>query len=244
MPVNRQVTLAARPAGEPTQADFALVESDVPPPAEGEVVVRTLWLSLDPYQRGRMNEGRSYARHVDLGEVMTAQAVGEVVESRSSRFRPGDVVLGPFGWQEYAVAPERHLRCVDASVAPISTALHVLGMTGLTAYFGLFDVCRPVPGDTVVVSAAHGAVGQVVGQLAKLAGCRTVGIAGGPEKVRELRELYRYDEAIDYRNEDVAAALKEAAPGGVDVYFDNVGGETTAAVARRLAVGARIAICG
>ena len=200
MPVNRQVTLAARPTGEPTQADFALVESDVPPPAEGEVVVRTLWLSLDPYQRGRMNEGRSYARHVDLGEVMTAQAVGEVVESRSSRFRPGDVVLGPFGWQEYAVAPERHLRCVDASVAPISTALHVLGMTGLTAYFGLFDICRPVPGDTVVVSAASGAVGQIVGQLARFAGCRTVGIAGSPEKVaRQLVDLwdeFRFDEFL------------------------------------------------
>jgi hypothetical protein len=244
MPVNRQVTLAARPAGEPTQADFALVESDVPPPAEGEVVVRTLWLSLDPYQRGRMNEGRSYARHVDLGEVMTAQAVGEVVESRSSRFRPGDVVLGPFGWQEYAVAPERHLRCVDSSVAPISTALHVLGMTGLTAYFGLFDICRPVPGDTVVVSAASGAVGQIVGQLARFAGCRTVGIAGSPEKVDDLLSLYGYDAGIDYKQAGLREALKRECPDGVDVYFDNVGGDVSAAVHRRLTLRSRVALCG
>src|SRR5262249_10567062 len=165
MPGNRQVTLAARPAGEPTEADFAVVESPVPEPAEGEVVVRTLWLSLDPHQRGRMNAGRTHHRHVDLGEGMTAQAVGEVVESRSPRFKPGDVVMGPFGWQEFAAATERHLRLVDESVAPISTALHVLGMTGLTAYFGLYGICRPVPGETVVVSAAAGAVGPIVGQL-------------------------------------------------------------------------------
>src|SRR5262249_15435593 len=192
MPGNRQVTLVARPAGEPTEADFAIVEAPVPEPGEGEVVARTLWLSLDPYQRGRMNEGRSYARHVDLGEVMTAQAVGEVVESRSPRFKPGDVVMGPFGWPAFAAAPDRPLRLVDESVAPISTALHVLGMTGLTAYFGLFDICRPVPGDTVVVSAASGAVGQIVGQLARLAGCRAVGIAGSPEKGDDLLALYGY----------------------------------------------------
>ena len=244
MPGNRQVTLAARPAGEPTESDFALVESPLPEPAAGEVLARTLWLSLDPYQRGRMNEGRSYARHVDLGEVMTAQAVGEVVESRSARFKPGDVVLGPFGWQEYASAPERHLRLVDESVAPISTALHVLGMTGLTAYFGLFDVCRPAPGDTVVVSAAAGAVGQIVGQLARLAGCRAVGIAGSPEKVDDLLSLYGYDAGIDYKQEGFRDALKSACPDGVDVYFDNVGGDVSADVHRRLALRARIAICG
>jgi NADPH-dependent curcumin reductase CurA len=152
MPSNRQVTLAARPIGEPAESDFALVESAVPMPDEGEVLVRALWLSLDPYQRGRMNETRSYARPVAIGEVMTAQAVGEVVESRSRRYAPGDVVLGPFGWQEYAVAPAHMLRRVDKDGAPISTALHVLGMTGLTAYFGLFQVGRPLAGDTVVVS--------------------------------------------------------------------------------------------
>src|SRR5207247_2524040 len=181
---------------------------------------------------------------VDLGEVMTAQAVGEVVESRSSRFHPGDVVLGPFGWQEYAAAPERHLRRVDESVAPISTALHVLGMTGLTAYFGLFDICRPVPGDTVVVSAASGAVGQIVGQLARLAGCRAVGIAGSPEKVDDLLSLYAYDAGIDYKQDGFQEALKLACPDGVDVYFDNVGGEVSAEVHRRLALRARVALCG
>jgi NADPH-dependent curcumin reductase CurA len=244
MPGNRQVTLAARPTGEPTEADFALVEAAMPEAGAGEVVARTLWLSLDPYQRGRMNEGRSYARHVELGEVMTAQAVGEVVESRSARFKPGDVVMGPFGWQEYGAAPERHLRLVDESAAPISTAPHVLGMTGLTAYFGLFEVCRPVPGDTVVVSAASGAVGQIVGQLARLAGCRAVGIAGSPEKIDDLLSLYGYDAGIDYKREALGEALKRACPNGVEVYFDNVGGEVSAAVHRRLALRARIAICG
>jgi len=241
---NLQVTLAARPAGEPKESDFALVEADVPEPGEGEVVVRNLWLSLDPYMRGRMNEGRSYARHVDLGEVMTAQGVGEVAESRTSRFAPGQIVLGPFGWQEYAAAPAHHLSRVDPEAAPIQTALHVLGMTGLTAYFGLFEVCRPLAGDTVVVSSAAGAVGQVVGQLAKIAGCRAVGIAGGPEKVADLRELYGYDAGIDYKAEDVGEALKRECPAGVNVYFDNVGGEISAAVHRRLAQNARIAICG
>jgi NADPH-dependent curcumin reductase CurA len=243
MPRNRQVTLAARPTGEPAESDFALVESALPQPAEGEVLARILWLSLDPYQRGRMNEGRSYARHVDVGEVMTAQAVGEVVESRSSRFHPGEIVLGPFGWQEYAVAAERHLRRVDES-APISTALHVLGMTGLTAYFGLFDIGRPVPGDTVVVSAAAGAVGQIVGQLARFAGCRVVGIAGSPEKVDDLLSLYGYDAGIDYKAEGFRDALKRECPDGVDVYFDNVGGDVSAEVHRRLALRARIAVCG
>jgi NADPH-dependent curcumin reductase CurA len=244
MPGNRQVTLAARPTGEATEADFALLESPIPEAGAGEVVARTLWLSLDPYQRGRMNEGRSYARHVDIGEVMTAQAVGEVVESRSPRFKPGDVVMGPFGWQDYAAAPERHLRLVDESVAPISTALHVLGMTGLTAYFGLFEICRPLPGDTVVVSAAAGAVGQIVGQLAGLAGCRAVGIAGSREKVDDLLTLYGYDVGIDYKREELRDALGRACPDGVDAYFDNVGGEVSAEVHRRLALRARIAICG
>jgi NADPH-dependent curcumin reductase CurA len=244
MPPNRQVTLAARPVGEPKESDFALVESAIPKPAEGEVLVRTLWLSLDPYQRGRMSEARSYARPVELGEVMTAQTVGEILESRSSRFAPGDVVMGPFGWQEYAVAPAHQLRRVDPSVAPVSTALHVLGMTGLTAYFGLFDVARARAGDTVVVSAASGGVGQIVGQLAKLAGCRAVGIAGSPEKVDDLLTLYGFDAGIDYKAEDVGDALKRACPDGVDVYFDNVGGEISAAVHRRLAMRARIALCG
>jgi NADPH-dependent curcumin reductase CurA len=242
--VNRQVTLAARPDGEPKESDFALVEVAPPVPAEGEVLARILWLSLDPYQRGRMSEARSYARPAEIGGVMPAQAVGEVVETRSSRLSPGDVVMGPFGWQELAVAPAHLLRRIDPDAAPISTALHVLGMTGLTAYVGLFEVGRPLPGDTVVVSAASGAVGQVVGQLARMSGCRTVGIAGSPEKVDDLLTLYRYDAAIDYKQHDLSEALKRECPDGVDVYFDNVGGDVSAAVHRRLARGARIVICG
>jgi NADPH-dependent curcumin reductase CurA len=242
--VNRQWTLAARPVGEPKESDFALVDAPVPGPADGEVLVRTLWLSLDPYMRGRMSEARSYVRPVGIGEVMGAHAVGEVVESGSERFAPGDVVVGPIGWQEHAALPARELRRVDPSIAPASTALHVLGMTGLTAYFGLFDVARVRAGDTVVVSAAAGAVGQIVGQLAKLSGCRTVGIAGSAEKVGDLLELYGYDAGIDYKREDVRDALKRHCPQGIDVYFDNVGGAVSSAVHTRLARNARIAVCG
>ena len=241
--VNRQVTLAVRPVGEPRESDFALVEAPVVEPEPGQVLVKTLWLSLDPYQRGRMSEARSYARPVELGEVMAAEAVAEVVESRSSRLNSGDIVVGPFGWQEYAVADAHRLRRVDGT-APASTALHVLGMTGLTAYFGLLEVGRPLPGDTVVVSAASGAVGQVVGQLARMAGCRTVGIAGSAAKVDDLLSLYGYDTGIDYKREDVGEALERECPDGVDVYFDNVGGAVSDAVYRRLVVGARIVVCG
>ncbi len=241
--VNRQVTLAARPVGFPKESDFALGESEVPEPGSGEVLVRAHYLSVDPYQRGRMSEARSYAKPVELGEVMTAQAVGEVVESNDPRFAPGDHVVGQLGWQEYAVARAGPLRKTVPG-APLQASLHVLGTNGLTAYFGLLDAGRPRPGDTVVVSAAAGGVGQVVGQLAKIAGCRAVGIAGGPEKVRELVETFGYDAGIDYKNEDVTAAVKDACPDGVDVYFDNVGGEITDAVFRRLTIGARIAVCG
>jgi NADPH-dependent curcumin reductase CurA len=241
---NLQVTLVSRPVGEPKESDFAFVESVPPEPSDGEVLVRGLWLSLDPYMRGRMSEAPSYARPVELGQVMTRQGVGEVIESRSSRFAAGETVVGPFGWQEFAAAPAHHVRRVDPEVAPISTALHVLGMTGLTAYFGLFEVCRPLPGDTVVVSAASGGVGQIVGQLARIAGCRAVGLAGSPEKVDDLLELYGYDAGIDYKAEDAGEALKRTCPDGVNVNFDNVGGEFAAAVHRRLAQNARIAICG
>jgi len=241
---NRQITLAARPVGFPRESDFALVESPVPKPAAGEVLVRSRWLSLDPYMRGRMSEARSYAKPTELGEVMTGQVVGEVVASEDPRFEPGDEVVGQLGWQEFAVARGGTLRKIDTRLAPPQAYLHVLGTTGLTAYFGLFDVAKPKPGDTVVVSGAAGAVGQVTGQLAKIAGCRTVGIAGGPEKVAELTDLYGYDAGIDYKGEDVNAALKEACPRGVDVYFDNVGGTISETVFRRLAVGARVAICG
>jgi NADPH-dependent curcumin reductase CurA len=240
---NRRVTLASRPVGFPEESDFQLDEDDVGEPGPGEVLVRTLWLSVDPYQRGRMSEARSYARSLELGDVITSQAVGEVVESNDPRYEPGDHVVGQIGWQEYAVARAGTLRKV-APGAPLETNLHVLGTNGLTAYFGLLDVGQPRPGDTVVVSAAAGAVGQLVGQLAKLAGCRAVGIAGGEEKKRQLGETFGYDAAVDYRNDDVRATLRAACPDGVDVYFDNVGGEISAAVYSRLNVGARIANCG
>jgi len=242
--VNRQVTLAARPRGFPQPGDFALVETPIPEPTAGEVLVRARWLSLDPYMRGRMSETRSYAKPTGIGEVMTGQVVGEVAKSEDGRFAPGDEVVGQLGWQEYAAVRGGALRRIDTSVAPPQAYLHVLGTTGLTAYFGLFDVAHPKPGDTVVVSAAAGAVGQVVGQLAKIAGCRAVGIAGGPEKVAELTELYGFDSGIDYKAEDVNARLKETCPQGVDVYFDNVGGALSETVFRRLAFGARVAICG
>ena len=241
MPTNRRVTLAARPQGLPQESDFALDEVEVPSPGTGEVLVRIQYASVDPYQRGRMSEARSYAKSLELGDVITSQSLGEVVESNDARFAAGDLVVGQLGWQEFAVARAGAVRRVPPEVQPATLALHVLGATGFTAYFGLFDVGRPRAGDTVVVSAAHGAVGQVAGQLAKLAGCRAVGIAGGPDKARELTELYRYDVAVDYRNEDVAGALRDE---HVDVYFDNVGGEISQAVHRRLNVGARIAICG
>ena len=243
--VNRQITLAARPEGFPKDADFALVEAEIPKPGPGDVLVRSQWLSLDPYMRGRMSTARSYAKPTEIGEPMTGQVVGEVVESGDSRFAPGDTVVGQLGWQEYAVARGGTLRKLDPRGAPPQTALHVLGVTGLTAYFGLFDIGLAKPGDAVVVSAASGAVGQIVGQLAKLAGCGpVVGLAGSPEKVADLTELYGYDAGIDYKRDDVNGALKEACPNGVDVYFDNVGGALSETIFRRLALGARVPICG
>jgi NADPH-dependent curcumin reductase CurA len=220
-----------------------LDEVEVGEPGPGEVLVRVLWASVDPYQRGRMSEARSYAKSLELGDVITSQSLGEVVESKDGRFSPGDLVVGQLGWQEYAVARGGSVRRVPEILDPPTLALHVVGLTGMTAYFGLLDVGRPKPGDTVVVSGAAGAVGQVVGQIAKLMGCRTVGIAGGPDKCTDCK-LYGYDVAIDYKDDDPGGALKAACPNGVDVYFDNVGGELSAAVHRRLNVGARIVICG
>ena len=241
LPTNRRVTLAARPDGFPKESDFAVDEADVPGPGTGEVLVHLSHASIDPYQRGRMSEARSYAKPMEIGDVITSQSIGEVVESNGGRFAPGDCVVGQLGWQEYAVARGGSLRKVPPGLEPPTLALHAIGATGMTAYFGLFDVGKPRPGDTVVVSCAAGAVGQIAGQLAKLAGCRAVGIAGGPEKARDLRELYGYDAAIDYKDGEVSDALREER---VDVYFDNVGGEISQAVHRRLNVGARIVICG
>jgi NADPH-dependent curcumin reductase CurA len=241
MPTNRRITLAARPVGFPQESDFALDEADPGAPEAGEVLVRMLWASVDPYQRGRMSEAPSYAKSLEVGDVITSVNLGEIVESNDLRFSPGDLVVGQLGWQEYATARAGALRRVPSVLEPPTLALHAVGFTGFTAYFGLFDIGKPRPGDTVVVSAAAGAVGQVAGQLAKLAGCRTVGIAGGPEKARDLTELYGYDVAIDYKSDDVKEALRGES---VDVYFDNVGGEISQAVHRRLKIGARIVICG
>ena len=243
-PVNRQVLLAARPKGYPVESDFQMSDSPMPVPEAGQVLVRNLWLSLDPYQRGRMNDAPSYAPSVAIGQVMTGGTVGRVVTNRHPGFSEGDIVEGLLGWQAYAVSGSPALRKVDPELAPISTALGIIGMPGLTAYFGLFDVCRPEPGDTVVVSAASGAVGAVVGQLAKMMGCRVVGTAGSDQKVDYITRELGFDLGINYKTQDPHQSLPAACPDGVNVYFDNVGGAVTDAVLENLADQARIAICG
>jgi hypothetical protein len=241
----RRVVLVHRPPGEPAESDFRVEEIAMPEPRHGEVLVKVAYLSLDPYQRGRMRDAASYAAAVGLGEVMTGGAVGEVVVSQAPGFKAGDTVEGSLGWQEYAAAPAAALRKVDPSLAPISTANGVLGMPGMTAYFGLLDVGQPKPGETIVVSAASGAVGQVVGQIGKIMGCRVVGIAGGPKKCAFVKDELGFDSCLDYKAEkDLDAALKAACPGGIDVYFDNVGGEISDAVFRNLNFFSRVALCG
>ena len=242
--VNRQITLASRPVGYPRESDFRLVESPVPQPREGELLVKSLWLSLDPYQRGRMRAVTSYAPNVEEGGVITGGVVGRVVQSRSATFAEGDIVEGRVGWQEYATSDGRDLRKLDPSLGPLSWSLGVLGMPGMTAYFGFLDVGQPQPGDTVVVSAASGAVGQVVGQIGKNMGCRVVGIAGTDAKVNYVVGERGFDAGINYKTQDLDAALAEACPLGVDVYFDNVGGPVTDAVMERTNTYARVVICG
>jgi hypothetical protein len=241
--VNRQFRLAARPVGMVKASDFAYREEPVPTPGSGEALVRNLWLSLDPAMRGWMNEGKSYIPPVAIGEVMRGGTVGEVRVSHNSAFPVGTLVTGMLGWQDYAVSDGKGLHRVPEG-APLTAALGVLGATGLTAYFGLLDVGQPKAGETVVVSGAAGAVGSIVGQIAKLTGCRAVGIAGTDEKCRWLVNELGFDAAINYRTEDVADALKASCPKGVDVYFDNVGGDILDAVLRRINVRARIVICG
>jgi NADPH:quinone reductase len=243
--VNRQITLASRPVGYPKVSDFHLVYSPVPSPTAGEVMVRSVYLSLDPYMRGRMNDAESYARPVALGEVMPGGAVAFVQESAHPEYRSGDAVEGMLGWQEYAVAPGRELRKIDPSSAPISTALGVLGMPGLTAFFGLLDICDPQPGETVVVSGAAGAVGTLVGQIAKIKGCRVVGVAGSDAKISWLRDELGFDAALNYKTaEGFDGKLETLCPDGIDVYFDNVGGAITDAVMRLINARARISLCG
>jgi NADPH-dependent curcumin reductase CurA len=239
----RRWVLESRPTGEPTMDNFELETVELPALAPREVLVRTLYQSVDPYMRGRMRDAESYAEPWDVGEPMKAGVVGEIVESEHPDFEQGDVVTGELQWAEHAVADGDDLRGVDPSLAPVSTALGVLGMPGVTAYYGLLDVGDPSPGETVVVNAAAGAVGSVVGQVAKLAGCHVVGIAGADEKIEWLEDDLGFDAGINYKTEDVRARLKEETD-GVDVYFDNVGGEVTDAVWPLLNVRCRVVVCG
>ena len=241
---NAQWRLAARPVGLPKASDWEYVEEPAPEPADGQFLVELEHLSLDPAMRGWMNEARSYVPPVGIGEVMRAGGIGRVVHSRHTDHAPGDLVFGTFGVQRYAISDGRGVTRVDATIAPAPVHLGVLGITGLTAYFGLLDVGRPEPGQTVVVSGAAGAVGSVAGQIARIKGCRVVGIAGGPDKCEWLTQELGFDAAIDYKRGDVRAQLREQAPDGVDVYFDNVGGEILDDVLRRIARGARVVICG
>ena len=242
--VNRQFRLAARPVGLPKDSDWTLVEEPVRQPGEGEFLVRIEYISLDPAMRGWMNEGKSYVPPVGIGEVMRAGGAGEVVASNNPGFPVGSKVSGLFGVQEYALSNGKGVHVVDTALAPLPTCLSVLGMTGMTAYFGLLDVGAAKEGDTVVVSGAAGAVGTVVGQVAKILGCRVVGIAGGADKCRWLVDGLGFDAAIDYKSEDVRKALREHCPKGIDVYFDNVGGEILDIALAQLAMHARVVICG
>jgi NADPH-dependent curcumin reductase CurA len=241
---NRQFKLAARPVGLPKRTDWEFVTAPVPEPGPGEVLVKSLYLSLDPAMRGWMNEGRSYIPPVAIGEVMRAGGIGRVLASNDPGIAVGDHVTGTLGIQEYAVLKGSQLTRIDPSVAPLPVFLGVLGMPGMTAYFGLLEIGRPQPGETVVVSGAAGAVGAVVGQIAKLKGCRVVGIAGGSDKCAYLTGELGFDAAIDYKAEDVKKALRQHCPQGIDVYFDNVGGDILDACLATLARHARIVICG
>lgn len=241
---NRQFRLAGRPDGLPTAESWDLTEEPARAPEDGEALVKVMMLSLDPAMRGWMNDVPSYIPPVGLGEVMRAIGVGKVVDSKHDGLSVGDHVTGLFGIQEYATLSGDALTPVDAELAPLATYLNVLGMPGMTAYFGLLDIGKPEEGDTVVVSGAAGAVGATVGQIAKIKGCRVVGIAGGPEKCQMLIDDFGFDAAIDYKNDELLPALREKCPNRVNVFFDNVGGEVLDAVLARLARHARIAICG
>jgi NADPH-dependent curcumin reductase len=241
---NRQIVLASRPEGAPQPSNFRLEQSPAPEPRDGQVLLRTLWLSLDPYMRGRMSAARSYAKPVEVGEPMVGGTVNEVVASKHPGFKPGDVVLGYAGWQDYAVSDGTGLRKLDARRAPVSTALGVLGMPGMTAYTGLLTIGQPKGGETVAVAAATGPVGSLVGQIAKIKGCRAIGVAGGQEKCRYLVDELGFDAAVDHRSKNFPDELRQACPKGIDVYFENVGGAVWDAVSALLNDFARIPVCG
>jgi NADPH-dependent curcumin reductase len=240
----QRIVLVSRPVGEPKPSDFRLEDLPRPEAGPGQLLLRTLWLSLDPYMRGRMSDAPSYAKPVGIGEVMEGGTVSEVLASKSDGFAPGDIVMGRTGWQSHAVAEGRAVRKVDRSLAPISTALGVLGMPGLTAYAGLLEIGQPKAGETVVVAAASGAVGSVVGQIARIKGARAIGIAGGQRKCRFVVEELGFDACVDHRAPDFAEQLTRFCSGGIDVYFENVGGAVFQAVFPLLNPFARIPVCG
>lgn len=242
--LNERIVLASRPTGLPRPDNFRLEQDALPVPADGQVLLQILYLSLDPYMRGRMDDAKSYAKPVDVGAVMEGGTVARVVESRHEGFAPGDVVLSHSGWQRYALDDGANLRKLDPAAAPVSTALGVLGMPGFTAWAGLLQIGRPQPGETVVVAAASGAVGSVVGQIARIHGARAVGIAGGPDKCAFVRGELGFDAVIDHRAPDFAAQLAAACPDGIDVYFENVGGKVFDAVFPLLNDFARVPVCG
>jgi NADPH-dependent curcumin reductase len=239
---NKRVLLASRPSGWVSEANFRIEEAPLPQPAQGEVLVKNLWLSLDPYMRGRMSDAKSYVKGVELGEVMVGQTVGEVIDSRTEKLSRGDKVLTQTGWQLYGVT--RDASKVDEKRAPLSCYLGILGMPGMTAYFGLKEIGQPKPGETVVVSAASGAVGSVVGQLASAWGCRAVGIAGGRQKCDYVTRELGFDACLDYKAANLAEALRHACPAGVDVYFDNVGGQIFDTLLAQMNLHSRVVVCG
>lgn len=242
---NKQVLLANRPVGLPQLSDWQIVDADIPPLSSGDVLVKNIYISLDPAMRGWMTASKSYIRPVEIGEVMRASGAGKVVSSENERYKVGDYVVGTFGVQEYYRAKEgKGLTKVDTSLAPLAKWMSVLGMTGMTAYFGLLDVGAPKEGDVVVVSGGAGAVGSIVGQIAKINGCKVVGIAGGADKIAYMRDELGFDEVIDYREGNLRSALRKACPEGIDVYFDNVGGEILDICLSMLRMKARIVICG
>ena len=242
---NTKVILKNRPVGYPREEDFEIVHEKIDYLDNGEVIIEVLWLSLDPYMRGRMSAAKSYAAPLKIGDVITGGAVGKIVESKCPNFSVGNIVEGfSIGWQKFAKVKSHSIRIINPDLAPIQTALGVLGMPGMTAYFGLFEVCKPVPGDTVVVSAASGAVGQLVGQLAKLTNCKVIGIAGSEEKCSYLENSLSFDHTINYKIENVYEKIKNFCPEGVNVYFDNVGGKISDDVISNIAPFARIGVCG
>jgi NADPH-dependent curcumin reductase CurA len=239
-----QVRLGRRPHGEPGDDCFEITHDDAPSPGEGELLLRVVYLSLDPYMRGRMSDAKSYADPVEVGDVMVGGTVCRVETSRHPDYAEGDWVLSYSGWRTHALSDGSGLRRLDPSVAPVSTALGVLGMPGFTAYAGLLEIGRPKPGETVVVAAATGPVGSAVGQIARVVGARAVGVAGGPDKCRALLDDFGFDAAVDHRSETFAEDLAAAVPDGVDVYFENVGGHVAAEVARHYNLYARVPVCG